>query len=48
VIDALTREAASLGANVVSGAVMADSKASLGLFGRLGYERSHQYRYLVR
>ena len=48
VVAALTREAASLGASVTFGAVMADNEASLGLFGRLGYERSHQYRYFVR
>ena len=48
VVAALTREAASLGASVMFGAVMADNEASLGLFGRLGYERSHQYRYFVR
>ncbi len=48
VVDVLTREAALLGARVVFGAVMADNDASLSLFGRLGYERSHQYRYLVR
>lgn len=48
VVDALEREAASLGAKVVFGAVMADNAASLGMFDRLGYEPSHQYRYLVR
>ncbi len=48
VVAALTREAASLGARVVFGAVMADNEASLGLFERLGYHRSHQYRYMLR
>lgn len=48
VIEALTEQAASLGAKGTFGAVMADNDASLGLFDRLGYERSHKYRYLVR
>ena len=48
VVEVLTREAASLGARAVFGAVMADNRASLRLFDRLGYERSHRYRYLVR
>ncbi len=48
VIGALTGEAALLGARVIFGAVMADNEASLDLFDRLGYQRSHQYRYFVR
>lgn len=40
--------AAELGAKTAFAAVMADNAASLGLLERLGFQQSHQYRYMRR
>ena len=48
VIEHLTEVAGALGVERVFAAVSADNDASLGLFDRLDYQRSHQYRYLIR